>query len=265
MTIRNELPATVAGMALNLRKAAPKARWQAIQILIQALQESGTQLDNKALGALATLYAGHMPKPSKEPKSVFDWVAKAAGVKDARPYLTVVHIIEGVMYASDGHRMHTAPAQGLENGIYDVAGNWLADNEGRVPGEEHPQLPQQAKAPDFKRLMFDPAQYIGRTLNADCADASTLGELRSQQEKGKAMHTIDLPGKVAIKGPYGQTVEDCTARVQLNYLEDAMTSRTLFAGSETMIHTRGPSDTVMLECTSLQGVTCKAVIMPVRQ
>lgn len=51
-------------------------------------------------------------------RNAWEFVVSAMGVKDIREYINYVHVIDEVAYATDGHRLHFAPAVEMADGIY---------------------------------------------------------------------------------------------------------------------------------------------------
>jgi len=72
---------------------------------------------------LARLYKFFQPGVSATAakKGAFEWVAQAAGVKELRHYLNFLYARDGVLYGSDGHRVHWIETE-LVEGFYDNAG-----------------------------------------------------------------------------------------------------------------------------------------------
>ena len=65
------------------------------------------------------LYRHFMPKTPNKSKTDFEWVALAVSTDPTRPQLNHVYVDDtGRMIATDGHRMHIAPSEGLEPGFY---------------------------------------------------------------------------------------------------------------------------------------------------
>ena len=145
----------------------------------------------EALPDLAGLYAYFMPTKSKTAKTAFDWVAQAAAVKDCREYLNFVYVTaEGDMVATDGHRLHRAPAPAsLLPGYYDPRnGDWVHG-------------PDFAKYPDYARVLAD-AEKGASTLYLE--DPLTVGE-------------TDLGHPVYLLRPDGDR-----AAFQIKYLDAAL-------------------------------------------
>lgn len=85
-------------------------------------EEHAHQLSDSALFNLGQLYRHFMPPAARVPKTLAQWVAKAAGKRDARNYLNYVYAdhTAGRLVAMDGHRMHVTslPAQGFDQPGY---------------------------------------------------------------------------------------------------------------------------------------------------
>lgn len=95
----------------------PANKHQAFKAVLEIIENKHTQAD------IARLYAYFLPKTGKAPKTALDWVGLAAAKKDVRHYLNgVVFCSSGLMYSTDGHRMHYAPTD-KANGFYDLQGN----------------------------------------------------------------------------------------------------------------------------------------------
>ena len=144
-----------------------------------------------AVPDLAGLYAYFMPTKPKTAKTAFDWVAQAAAVKDCRAHLNWVYVTaEGDMVATDGHRLHRAPAPAsLLPGYYDPRnGDWVHG-------------PDFAKYPDYARVLAD-AEKSASTLYLE--DPLTVGE-------------TDLGHPVYLLRPDGDR-----AAFQIKYLDAAL-------------------------------------------
>lgn len=110
---------------ITLRKASRKEAY----LLVKRLRE-GALLAPREQDELLNFFAPALPKIAK---TAFNWVAAACGVRDIRSYLNVVHVKDGEMIASDGHRMHWA-ATTLDDGQYDPkTGLKLEESQGPAP------------------------------------------------------------------------------------------------------------------------------------
>jgi len=127
-------------------KAPSKAGAQEI---IRALAEQHPD----SLRDLARLYAYFMPPKPKKPKTAFQWVSAAAGVKDIRYYLNYVYVTAEHLTASDGHRLHRAPnTDKLAPGYYHPITGDLA----------HP--PEYAVYPDTAKVIPAPGESVPFSL-----------------------------------------------------------------------------------------------------
>ena len=59
------------------------------------------------------------PPIPKNPKTVMEWVARAAGKKHVRDFLNYVHVKDAICYASNGHRLHKGVEVKWPDGVYD--------------------------------------------------------------------------------------------------------------------------------------------------
>lgn len=79
--------------------------------------KNGATLPNSIIG---DMMLSLLPKPPSKAKTAAKWVASAVAVKDndPRPVLKLLWAIDGMLYASDGHRLHRI-ATDLPDGCYD--------------------------------------------------------------------------------------------------------------------------------------------------
>lgn len=79
--------------------------------------KNGATISNEIIG---DMMLSLLPRPPSKAKTGAKWVASAVAVKDndSRPTLKVLWAIDGMLYASDGHRLHRM-ATDLPNGCYD--------------------------------------------------------------------------------------------------------------------------------------------------
>jgi hypothetical protein len=94
----------------NIKAASRKDAFHIITMALNGKRE----LDPSSL---ESLYKFFMPKMPKKVKTAEQWVGQAVGVKDVREFTHYIHVLDGVMYATDGHRIHFAPTE-LEDGTY---------------------------------------------------------------------------------------------------------------------------------------------------
>jgi hypothetical protein len=105
---------------------------------------------------LAQLYAYFMPPKPKKPKTAFQWVSAAAGVKDIRYYINYVYVTAEHLTANDGHRLHRAP-----------------NTDNLAPGYYHPITGDLAHPPEYSDYT-DIAKVIpapGESVPFSLADA----------------------------------------------------------------------------------------------
>ena len=134
---------------------------------------------------LARLYAYFMPPKPKKPKTPFQWVAMAAGVKDIRYYLNCVYVTAEHLTATDGHRLHRAP-----------------NTDNLAPGYYHPTTGDLVHPPEYSAYP-DTAKVIpapGKSVPFELTDAAP-GESRD----GRPCYTVS------------------GAAMNARYLQDAMT------------------------------------------
>jgi len=120
---------TIANRANTIGKVRPAHRWDAFQRLAETIDLD----DISQLDALACLYSTFAPKATRRKvTSAFEWLTLAINTKDHRHYLHNVHVEDGVGYATDGHRLHSAPLPDMPDGFYDISGV-AVDNGGTFP------------------------------------------------------------------------------------------------------------------------------------
>ena len=93
-----------------------------LQQIVREMYENDLT-DAERLESLALLYTHFMPAAPAKPKTLAQWVARAAGKKDVRYYLNYVYADHAAqrLVATDGHRLHfmPLPAQGFDQpGFY---------------------------------------------------------------------------------------------------------------------------------------------------
>ena len=96
--------------------------------IVQHLR-SGETVEPYVLDCLLNYFA---PPLKTNPKNAFEWVALATDAKHLRPYARMVFVKDGVMTASDGHRMHWANTE-LEDGNYCPKTGLLLDDTTTPP------------------------------------------------------------------------------------------------------------------------------------
>ena len=114
-------------------------------------------------GEIDSLINYFAPSVPSSPKTAFQWVARAVAINDTRQYLQFVHVSDGVMYATDGHRLHWADTD-LANGYYDAKTGARVDDKfvrGQYPDVRRviPKIEQMQK---FDGSPTAGARYINR-------------------------------------------------------------------------------------------------------
>lgn len=137
------------------------------------------------------------PKASSSPKTAFQWVALAVSVADIRQYLQFVRVSNGVMYATDGHRLHWANAADLLDGYYDAKTQLQVPDDfirGRFPDVRRviPKIEGMTKfegegAPSVRRINKKEVftlKYSQMTFNKKYVDEARIeGPIYLDQEK----------------------------------------------------------------------------------
>ena len=90
-----------------------------------ALAAKERELTESEKDSLILYFAPSAPAVAK---TAFQWAARAAAVKDVRHYLCFVHVLGGIMRASDGHRLHWAPTD-LAEGYYEPSTGLRVDDK----------------------------------------------------------------------------------------------------------------------------------------
>lgn len=146
-----------------LRRAALSAKPNKAQAaeIIRSIAGANAQ-DNELRNALATLYTYFLPPAPKKAahKDVWAWVCQAINPKDARPYLHYVMADGMSIWATDGHRMHSARDL-REPGLYDPKTGALVWGLEGVKGDGHP-----GRFPDVKRILPERDQGASRAVSA---------------------------------------------------------------------------------------------------
>jgi len=145
----------VATLAFEQGKTSRRDAWEALQRMISR----SSALDSAAHSDLAALYSFFTPPKPKQPKNDFDWVARAAArPKCIRPYLQLLYARNGVLYATDGYRLHYAPTT-LADGYYDTNGQSVACSD------KYPDVVHTAASTDNDWLLCDDHEIIPRSLS----------------------------------------------------------------------------------------------------
>lgn len=122
----------IATKASRLDKKTNKNR--AYEIITDLIEQSEAPNDDQ----LAALYNFFIPPPRKI-KTCFQWVNMAVDKKEERYNLRHVYVADGVMVATDGHRLHLMPTD-LDEGFYDKNGV---------------RIEVDAKFPDYSRVISE--------------------------------------------------------------------------------------------------------------
>lgn len=82
---------------------------------IAMLLAKGHEISQAEKDSLVMYFAPNLPA---KPKTLIQWVAAAAGVKDLRPQIHNVYVTNGMAYASDGYHMRCCTTD-LADGFYE--------------------------------------------------------------------------------------------------------------------------------------------------
>ena len=113
----------------NVKAASRK---DAFAIVTNMMADRDFDADPRKAEELESLYRYFMPAAPKIAKTAFQWVAKACDSKSILEFKHYVHVVSGIMYASDGHRLHWTPTE-LADGAYNPKTSDLVDWNGSVP------------------------------------------------------------------------------------------------------------------------------------
>ena len=104
-------------LSKNLTRPKNKAEAFALLQDIRKSVQDTNAIDETPLDELL-LYFCTKPKPKA--RISWDWVALAAGRSDSRVQFNGINVIDGIMYGTDGHRIHYAHVgdSGIEDGFY---------------------------------------------------------------------------------------------------------------------------------------------------
>lgn len=124
-----------------------------------ACKAKSHHLTESEIDSLINYFAPSVPS---SPKTAFQWVARAVAINDIRQYLQFVHVSDGVMYATDGHRLHWANTD-LANGYYDAKTGARVDDKfvrGSYPDVRR-AMPKLERMQEIESLVQPPAtEYI---------------------------------------------------------------------------------------------------------
>ena len=149
-----------------------------LQQIVRDLYENDLT-DSERLDSLALLYTHFMPAAPAKPKTLPQWIARAAGKKDVRYYLNYVYADHAAqrLVATDGHRLHLMPLPGEG---FDKAGFYCPKTLEYLNGVEF------ATYPAYERIIPNRA------------------ECETSPVKPAAWEVGELPnGTVYYKTPYG--------------------------------------------------------------
>lgn len=113
-------------MTIILTHTAKPPRKEAFSLACKARTH---HLTDREIDSLINYFAPSVPTT---PKTAFQWVARAVAFNDVRKYLQYVFVADGVMVATDGHRLHHA-ATDLKNGFYDPKTGMLVEVDAKYP------------------------------------------------------------------------------------------------------------------------------------
>lgn len=105
---------------LNIETAAykstrPKLKKEKAAEKIKGLYDT---VPDEHKDTLTELYRFFLPAPAKKAKTLLEWVAKARSTDSFHPHLHHIYADDGLAVATDRHRLHMAPADGLKQGHY---------------------------------------------------------------------------------------------------------------------------------------------------
>lgn len=195
-------------------------------VLELRLQEGDIGPNTEKLDQLLNFFAPAIPA---KPKTPFEWVAKAAGVKDVRQNLNSVYVENGTMVGCDGHRLHWAPTT-LENGYYCPKTGLQVKDHGKyvdwkrvipktgkfIPLNDNPEesikVTGKGKKLSWVDIIYDaiPEEKETGQFNVDYWKAATLNfdvkyAMKTEHLNSKLRHRIH--GKVEKAGEsYGEFV-----------------------------------------------------------
>jgi hypothetical protein len=143
----------------------------------------GEQLSHKETCELLLFYAPALPK---KPTTAFQWVAMACADRyDGRNYLQGVHVKDGVMTATNGHRLHQT-ATDLEDGMYCPRTGYPMDDDGSFG-----RYPDTARVKPAINIIDD---YIDHT------------PVRHMPESTKGVPTVQLGDSYYVSKYYDQAM-----------------------------------------------------------
>lgn len=154
-----------------------------------ACKAKSHHLTESEIDSLINYFAPSVPS---SPKTAFQWVARAVAINDIRQYLQFVHVSDGVMYATDGHRLHWANTD-LASGYYDAKTGIPAKCDGKFPDVRRaiPKIEQMQKfegdpiagARYINRKETHTLSYVGREFNRAHVNDANPTEVYIDHEK----------------------------------------------------------------------------------
>lgn len=149
-------------MSITIPAGTPKLnKAQAFEIVSELLH--GLETDGPvpvSVSDLKALFLHFSPPVPAKPKTAEQWVAKAVGVKDIRPYLNYLYSDGETLFACDGHRAHWCKTD-LAAGFYD-------------PKTLAPVTGLDYKFPDMKRVIPNMSHMTGAVIAEDIAEMDKI-------------------------------------------------------------------------------------------
>lgn len=170
----------IAALAHSNGRAKKQDAWHTVQDIIR-------RGETPEPAQLATLYSFFTPPIPKAPKNGFDWVARAVGgPKEIRVQLQLLYALNGVLHATDGHRVHYAPTD-LADGYYDTNGNSVTSCD-----IQYPDVIRLVSSTGNDWSSTDQTAVVHRTIGGKQDNVLECGKVRlSQKYFNDAM---SLPG-----------------------------------------------------------------------
>lgn len=142
---------------ITLSHIKKPSRKEAFDLVCKAKSHNLTESE---IDSLINYFAPSVPS---SPKTAFQWVARAVSENDIRQYLQFVHVSEGVMRATDGHRLHWANTD-LTDGYYDAKTGARVDNKyvrGTFPDIRR-VIPKIERMTEFKDGPIAGTRYVNK-------------------------------------------------------------------------------------------------------
>ena len=136
-------------IATGAMNASNPSRSTMIDIMMKMCMDEGHVLTEHEQVLLYGFFSEKIPKT---PKTDLQWVALAASKvsDDGRPYLRAIQVLNGVMTATDGHRLHQAPTD-LADGFYDGKGQVVDMSDWTFPDTSRVIPPSTATPREWRR------------------------------------------------------------------------------------------------------------------